>query len=140
TPENIMPEDIAPEDIAPEDIMEKIIPAATQNKYNQASYEIHAMQVKRVQEKVAQNDENYRNKLIIRKSVHRRKVVFESEDKVVIAPDFDNNQRTRKRKLNQTCSITGKVVSICSNNRTIRVEVDGEIKNFAAKNLKKLRE
>ncbi|CAG8828221.1 21881_t:CDS:1, partial [Gigaspora rosea] len=130
TPEDIMPEDIALEDIAPEDITEditeEITPAATQNKYNQASYEIHAMQVKRVHEKVAQNDETYRNKLIIRGSVHRRKVVFESGDKVVIAPDFDNNQKTRKRKLDQTCSITGKVVSICSNNRTVRVEVDGE--------------
>ncbi|CAG8771055.1 22824_t:CDS:1, partial [Gigaspora rosea] len=56
----------------------------------------------------------------------------------ILLPDFDNNQKTRKRKLDQTCCITGKVVSVCSNNRTVRVEVDGEVKNFAAKNLKKL--
>ncbi|CAG8855621.1 24712_t:CDS:1, partial [Gigaspora margarita] len=104
-PEDITPEDIAPEDIAlediiaPEDITEEITPAATQNNYNQASYEFHVMQVKRVHEMVAQNNETYRNKLVIRGSVHRRKVVFKPGDKVAIAPDFDNNQKTRKRKL-----------------------------------------
>ncbi|CAG8848130.1 37997_t:CDS:1, partial [Gigaspora margarita] len=97
------------------------------------------MQVKCVHEKVAQNNETYRNKLVIHGSVHRRKVVFEPGDKVAIAPDFDNNQKTRKRKLDQICSITRKVVSMCSNNRTARIEVAGEVKNFAAKNLKKLR-
>ncbi|CAG8850080.1 21973_t:CDS:1, partial [Gigaspora margarita] len=52
TPKDIAPEDIAPENIiAPEDIMEKITLAATQDNYNQASYEFHAMQVKRVHEK-----------------------------------------------------------------------------------------
>ncbi|CAG8843163.1 32063_t:CDS:1, partial [Gigaspora margarita] len=143
-PENIIPEDIAPEVIAlediiaPENITEEITPAATQDNYNQASYEFHAIQVKCVHEKVVQNDETYRNKLVICGSVYRRKVVFEPGDKVAIVPDFDNNQKTRKRKLDQTCSITGKVVSMCSNNRTVRVEVDGEVKNFAAKNLKKL--
>ncbi|CAG8831049.1 8534_t:CDS:2 [Gigaspora margarita] len=97
TLENIAPEDIAPEDIiAPENITKKIILAATQDNYNQASYEFHAMQVKRVHKKVAQNNETYRNKLVICRSVHRRKVVFEPGDKVAIIPDFDNNQKTRK--------------------------------------------
>ncbi|CAG8844199.1 569_t:CDS:1, partial [Gigaspora margarita] len=97
TPENIAPKNIAPEDIiALEDIMEKITPAATQDNYNQASYEFHAMQVKHVHEKVAQNNKTYQNKLVIRRSVHRRKVVFEPGDKVVIASNFDNNQKTRK--------------------------------------------
>ncbi|CAG8635718.1 12020_t:CDS:2 [Gigaspora rosea] len=126
-PEDIALEDIALEDIAPEDITEditeEITPAATQNNYNQASYEFHAMQVKCVHEKVVQNDET-----------------IEIRNKVAIAPNFDNNQKMKKRKLDQTCSITRKVVSICSNNKTVRVEVEGEVKNFAAKNLKKLHE
>ncbi|KAF0484541.1 hypothetical protein F8M41_022958 [Gigaspora margarita] len=52
-PENIIPDDIALEDIAPEDIialediMEEITLAATQDSYNQASYEFHVMQIKR---------------------------------------------------------------------------------------------
>ncbi|KAF0468906.1 transposon-derived protein F54H12.3-like Protein [Gigaspora margarita] len=141
TPDDIALENIAPEDIiAPENITEEITLAATQDNYNQALYEFHAMQVKRVHEKVAQNNKTYQNKLVICGSVHRRKVVFEPGDKVAIAPNFDNNQKLRKRKLDQTCSITGKVISMCSNNRTVRVEVDGEVKNFTAKNLKKLRE
>ncbi|KAF0525116.1 hypothetical protein F8M41_014751 [Gigaspora margarita] len=86
TPEDIAPEDIALEDTAPEDITEdttpeEIILATTQDSDNQASYEFHAMQVKHVHEKVAQNNKTYQNRLIIRGSVHRRKVVFESEDK-----------------------------------------------------------
>ncbi|CAG8849126.1 16795_t:CDS:2, partial [Gigaspora margarita] len=45
TPENIAPEDIALENIiVPEDITEEFTPAATQDNYNQASYEFHAMQ------------------------------------------------------------------------------------------------
>ncbi|CAG8628018.1 12304_t:CDS:2 [Racocetra fulgida] len=119
---------------------EHIPPENAASQYNEALYELHAMQVKCVHDKVAQNDEAYRNKLIICGSVYRRKVTFEPGDKVVVVPDFDNNQKMRKRKLKQTCSITGKVVSVCSNNRTVRVDVNGEIKNFAAKNLKKLRE
>ncbi|CAG8646436.1 35367_t:CDS:1, partial [Racocetra persica] len=132
---------IPPGSIPPRTIPPRTIPlenAASQD--NDALYEFHAMQVKRVHDEVAKNDEAYRNKLVIRGSVHRRKVTFESGDKVVVAPDFDNNQKTQKHKLEQTCSITGKVVSVCSNNRTVRVDVDGEIKNFAAKNLKKLHE
>ena len=41
--------------------------------------------------------------------------------------------------MEQVCSNTGKVVGMCSNNRTVRVEVNGEIKTLAAKNLRKLR-
>ena len=37
------------------------------------------------------------------------------------------------------CSISGKVIGMCSNNRTVRVEVNDEVKTFAAKNLRKLR-
>ncbi|CAG8761575.1 2698_t:CDS:1, partial [Racocetra fulgida] len=110
--------------------------AASQD--NEALYELHPMQVKCVYDEVVQNDEAYQNKLVIYRSIHRRKVTIEPGNKVVVASDFDNNQKTQKRKLEQTCSITGKVVSVCSNNRTVRVDVDGEIKNFAAKNLKKL--
>ncbi|CAG8741029.1 21636_t:CDS:2 [Gigaspora margarita] len=62
-----------------------------------------------------------------------KKVIFEPGDKVVVAPNFDNNQKTRKCKLEQTCSITGKVVSMCNNNKTVRVDVNGKIKNFEAK-------
>ncbi|KAF0526617.1 hypothetical protein F8M41_014028 [Gigaspora margarita] len=153
TPETISPEHILLEHILPGTIPPGTIPldhstgdhstgtilpenAASQD--NKALYEFHAMQVKHVHDEVAQNDEAYRNKLVIRGSVHRKKVTFEPGDKVAVSPDFDNNQKTRKRKLEQTCSITGKVVIVCNNNRTVRVDVNGEIKNFAAKNLKRL--
>ncbi|KAF0553336.1 hypothetical protein F8M41_020432 [Gigaspora margarita] len=147
TPADITPADIIPADITPADITPDITSVDTifapQNdgdSYgdNRASYEFHAMQVKRVHEEVLQNDETYRNKLVIRESVHRRKLLFEPGDKVAIAYDHDNNQKTRKQKLKQTCNNTGTVVSMCSNNRTVRIEVDGEVKTFAAKNLKKL--
>ena len=72
-------------------------------------------------------------------SIHRRKPAFEQGDEVSIAPDHDTNQKMRKRKFEQICSMTGKVIGMCSNNRTVRVEVNGEIKTFPAKNLRKLR-
>ncbi|CAG8486122.1 12709_t:CDS:1, partial [Racocetra fulgida] len=57
---DILSEIIISENTAPEDIT---LPAdtitATQDNYNQALYEFHAMQVKRVHEKVVQNDETY---------------------------------------------------------------------------------
>ena len=97
------------------------------------------MQDEKVRREIAKNDELYRNKLVVRGSVHQRKLAFEPGDVVVIAPDHDTNQKTRKRKLEQVCSNTGKVVGMCSNNRTVKVEVNGEIKTLAAKNLRKLR-
>ena len=103
-------------------------------------YEIHVMQVERVRRQIGQNDEQYRSKMAIRASVHRRKLTFEPGNKVVIASDHDTNQKTRKRKLEQTYSISGEVVSMCSNNRTVRVKMNGEIKTFAAKNLRKLQQ
>ncbi|CAG8783488.1 15444_t:CDS:1 [Gigaspora rosea] len=140
-PEHIPPGTIPPEHIPPETIPPRtILPENAVSQDNKALYEFHVMQVKRVHDEVSQNDEAYRNKLVIRGSVHRKKVTFEPGDKVAVAPDFDNNQKMRKRKLEQTCSITGKVVSVCNNNRTVRVDVNGEIKNFVAKNLKKLSE
>ena len=76
--------------------------------------------------------------MVIRKSVHQRKLAFEPGDKVAIASDHNTNQKTRKWKLVQTCSMSEEVVSMCSNNRTVRVRVNEEIKTFAAKNLRKL--
>jgi hypothetical protein len=111
----------------------------TQEEKNN-DYEIHAMQVERVRREIGQNDQQYRNKMAIRASVHRRKLAFEPGNKVAIASDHDTNQKTRKRKLEQTYSISGEVVSMCSNNRTVRVKVNGEIKTFAAKNLRKLQQ
>lgn len=104
-----------------------------------AVYESHVIQVERIRREIAQNDEIYRNKLVNRASIHRRKPAFEQGDEVSIAPDHDTNQKTRKRKFEQICSMTGKVIGMCSNNRTVRVEVNGEIKTFPAKNLRKLR-
>ncbi|CAG8844679.1 42158_t:CDS:2, partial [Gigaspora margarita] len=109
-PKNVIPEkiawefialeDIAPEDIiAPENITEEITLVATQDNYNQAFNPW----------KCPQKESSVR-----------------PGDKVAIVSDFDNNQKTRKRKLDQTCSITEKVINMCSNNRTVRVEVDGE--------------
>ena len=96
------------------------------------------MQVERVRREITQNNEWYRDKLVIHGSVHRRKLAFELGDKVAIALDHDTNQKMRKWKLAQTCSISREIVSMCSNNRTVRVRVNGEIKTFAAKNLRKL--
>ncbi|CAG8813541.1 3946_t:CDS:1, partial [Gigaspora rosea] len=111
-PEHIPPEHIPPEHIPPEHIPPGTIPpgtippgtipsgtippenAASQN--NKALYEFHAMQVKRVHDEVAQNDEAYRNKMVICESVYRKKVTFEPGDKVAVAPDFDNNQKNTK--------------------------------------------
>ncbi|CAG8796199.1 1388_t:CDS:2, partial [Racocetra persica] len=149
SPEHILPvtillETISPGTISPETIplgtLEHISPENTASQDNEALYKLHVMQVKCVYDEVVQNDEAYQNKLVIRKSVHRKKVTFEPGDKVAVALDFGNNQKMRKCKLEQTCNITRKVVSVCSNNRAVRVDVDSEIKNFAAKNLKKLRE
>src|SRR3989440_5477396 len=113
--------------------------ATQENNGQVAAYEVHVMQVEKVRREIAKNDELYRNKLVVRGSVHQRKLAFEPGDVVVIAPDHDTNQKTRKRKLEQVCSNTGKVVGMCSNNRTVRVEVNGEIKTLAAKKLRKLR-
>ncbi|CAG8484214.1 27806_t:CDS:2, partial [Racocetra persica] len=74
--------------------LKHIPPENAASQDNEALYELHAMQVKHVHDEVAQNDETYQNKLVIRGSVHRRKVTFELEDKVVVVPDFDNNQKT----------------------------------------------
>ncbi|KAF0443718.1 SCAN domain-containing protein 3-like [Gigaspora margarita] len=80
----ILPETILPGTILPENAI---------SQDNKTLYEFHAMQVKRVHDEVVQNDEAYQNKLVIRRSVHRKKVIFESGDKVAIAPVFDNNQK-----------------------------------------------
>ncbi|KAF0492758.1 hypothetical protein F8M41_021541 [Gigaspora margarita] len=130
--------DITPADITPDITLADTIFASQNNSDNRVSYEFHTMQVICVHEKVLQNDETYQNKLVICRSVHRRKLMFDSGDKVAIAYDHDNNQKMQKQKLKQTCNNTGTVVSMCSNNRTVRVEVDGKVKTFAAKNLKKL--
>jgi len=70
----------------------------TQEEKNN-DYEIHMMQVERVRREIGQNDKQYRNKMAIRASVHRRKLAFEPGNKVAIASDHDTNQKTRKRKL-----------------------------------------
>ncbi|CAG8765097.1 8648_t:CDS:2, partial [Gigaspora rosea] len=90
TPGTILPEHIPPGTIPPEHIPSGTIPSE------------HILQEHIPLEHIPS--------LVIRGSVHRRKVTFELGDKVAVAPDFDNNQKTRKRKLEQTCSITGKVV------------------------------
>ncbi|CAG8500279.1 10067_t:CDS:2, partial [Racocetra fulgida] len=57
---------------------------------------------------------------------NKSKLMFEAGDKVAIAYDYNNNQKTQKRKLEQTCSKTRTVVSMYSNNRMVRVDIDGE--------------
>src|SRR5205823_14759874 len=78
--------------------------ATQENNGQVAAYETHVMQVEKVRREIAKNDELYRNKLVVRGSVHQRKLAFEPGDVVVIAPDHDTNQKTRKRKLEQVCS------------------------------------
>ena len=96
------------------------------------------MQVERTRKEIAQNDEQYRNKMVFRASVHQRKVAFKPGNKVAITSDHDTNQKMRKRKLEQICSMSGEVVAMCNNNRTVRVKVNGEVKTFATKNVRKL--
>ena len=50
----------------------------TQEEKNN-DYEIHAMQVERVRREIGQNDQQYRNKMAIRASVHRRKLALNLE-------------------------------------------------------------
>ena len=76
--------------------------------------------------------------MLVRGSVHQKKLVFKLEDKIAIAPDHDTNQKTRKWKFEHTCSMSGEVVSMCGNNRTVKVKINGETKTFAIKNLRKL--
>ncbi|CAG8498018.1 12809_t:CDS:2 [Racocetra fulgida] len=120
-PETISPGTILPGTISPGTISPETIPPGT---------------LKHIPPENAASQDN---KAYMNFMQCKRKVTFELGDKVVVAPNFDNNQKMRKHKLEQTCSITEKVVSVCSNNRTVRVDVNGEIKNFVAKNLKKLR-
>ena len=54
-------------------------------------------------------------------SVHRKNCAsntIEAGTSVYIAPDHDNNQRTRKRKLQPTFSETGTFKRLTSNNKT----------------------
>ena len=75
---------------------------------------------------------------MVRGSVYRRKLAFKFGGGP-IAPDHDTNQKMRKRKLEQVCKISGKVIGMCSNNRTVKVEVNGKVEIFTAKNLRKFR-
>jgi len=73
--------------------------------------------------------DKYRSKICQQGSVHRKKRpnnTIETGTPVFIAPDHDNNQRTRKRKLQPTYSETGTFKRLTSNNRTAVVEVDNK--------------
>jgi len=73
--------------------------------------------------------DKYRSKICQQGSVHRKKRpsnTIETGTPVFIAPDHDNNQRTRKRKLQATYSETGIFKRLTSNNRTAVVEVDNK--------------
>ena len=73
--------------------------------------------------------DKYRSKLCQKGSVHRKKRAsntIEAGTSVYIAPDHDNNQRTRKRKLQPTYSETGTFKRLTSNNRTAVVIVDNK--------------
>jgi hypothetical protein len=104
-----------------------------------AAYEAHVTRVEGLRQGIAQNDEQYRNKMVIRGSVHQKKLTFKPGDKVAIASDHDTNQKTRKRKLEQFCSGSGEVVGMCNDNRTVRIRINGEVKTFPAKNVRKLK-
>ena len=73
--------------------------------------------------------DKYRSKICQQGSVHRKKRpsnTIETGTPVFIAPDHDNNQRTRKRKLQATYSETGIFKRLTSNNRTAVVEVNNK--------------
>ncbi|CAG8625729.1 492_t:CDS:2 [Gigaspora margarita] len=61
---------ITPADITLDITSVDMIFAPQNDGDNQASYEFYAMQVKCVHEEVLQNNETYRNKLVIRGSIH----------------------------------------------------------------------
>jgi len=73
--------------------------------------------------------EKYRSKVCQKGSVHRKKRAnntIEAGTPVFIAPDHDNNTRTRKRKLQPTYSETGTFKRLKSNNKTAVIEVDNK--------------
>ena len=65
--------------------------------------------------------ERHLSKVMQIHSVHRKKRASNT-----IAPDHDNNQRTRKRKLQPTFSETGTFKRLTANNRTAVVVIDNK--------------
>ena len=73
--------------------------------------------------------ERHLSKVMQIHSVHRKKRAsntIEAGTSIYIAPDHDNNQRTRKRKLQATFSETGTFKRLTANNRTAVVVIDNK--------------
>jgi hypothetical protein len=101
-------------------------------------FEQHFSQVKATRQAISTARAKYVEKMTKRGSVHARKATYNEGDEVAIALDYDNNPKTKKRKLQQFSHATGKFVSICENNKTARVEINGCIEKVALKNLKNI--
>jgi transposase InsO family protein len=89
----------------------------------------HLSKVLQVHQSVNNTLDKYRSKVCQNGSVHRKKRAsntIEAGTSVYIAPDHDNNQRTRKRKLQPTYSETGTFKRLTSNNRTAVVVIDNK--------------
>jgi len=91
--------------------------------------ERHLSKVMQIHESVNNTLDRYRSKMCQKGSVYRKKRAsntMEAGTSVYITPDHDNNQRTRKRKLQPTFSETGTFKRLTANNRTAVVVIDNK--------------
>src|SRR6185436_17056426 len=89
----------------------------------------HLSKILQIHQSINNTLDKYRSKLCQKGSVHRKKHAsntIETGTSVFIAPVHDNNQRTRKRKLQSTYSETGTFKRLTSNNRTAVVVIDNK--------------
>jgi len=92
-----------------------------------------------IYEKASARLQKTREYMLRSASVHRRQLLFEPGQKVAMAPDTDMNPTTRKRKIQANFMDTGVVVSMCNNNQTVVVNVNGELTRWATKRVRLLK-
>ncbi|RIB11763.1 hypothetical protein C2G38_2202619 [Gigaspora rosea] len=106
-------------------ISETTTPEMTTNK---AAMEQRISHMLEIRQSINALLEKYRTKLG-RRSVHTKKTAnntIETGTEVTIAPDYNMNQQTRKRKPQPNFSARGVFKSLKTNNHTAAVEMDGK--------------
>ena len=86
---------------------------------------------------VISSNEKYYEKMVRSTSVHSKKRDLKVNDKVLIAEDFDTNQKTRKRFFSENFSKQGIVLGHTKNGLVrVKLELTNEIRNFKVNMLK----
>src|SRR5262249_3714476 len=98
----------------------------------------HLSKAFQIREEASTRLQKTRENMLKKASVHRRQLLFEPGQKVALARDTDMNPTTRKRKIQANFTDTGVVVSMCNNNRTVVVNVNGEVTRWATKRVRLL--